>query len=147
MGGGQAIVAIGMSLGYMFKMQDNFLPRLCERFSALQILNAICLFYIFKNMEIKSSKAINIIASGTLGVYLIHENNYFKFFLWNKILNLYNAFFENYFLLWYIFDVLAVFMVCDVLEITRNYIFNKIAFHSSKMIDKQLKRIDDFING
>ena len=53
--------------------------------SPVQILIAIFIFHIFKNIKIKS-KLINYIASSVLGVYLIHDNAFVRNWIWKVFL-------------------------------------------------------------
>ena len=53
--------------------------------STLMLLSAVCLYFIFKNLNIKHSKFWHFFGSATLGVYLIHEGS-LHYFLFDKIL-------------------------------------------------------------
>lgn len=88
-----------------------------ERTSIL--LFSICLFMIFKNLNLGNRPMINRIASGTFGVYLIHDHNLIRPFLWEVLFK--NATFqESKFLFIYsICVVLAVYIVCYMFEIVR----------------------------
>lgn len=92
--------------------------------SAMGILVAFCLFMIFKDLMI-SNKAINYIASSTLGVYLIHENSYLRDILWNKLLP--NASFYNSpcFIVIAVFKICVVFCICVIIDKFRDFLLSK----------------------
>ena len=51
-----------------------------ERFPIL--LMALFLFMTFAKLKIKYNKWINVIASATFGVYLIHDSSYIRYYIW-----------------------------------------------------------------
>ncbi len=56
-----------------------------ERYSILMGLTAVSLFLTFKNMKPRSSRAVNWLAGGTLGVYLIHNHWYLQLHYWKEL--------------------------------------------------------------
>ena len=50
----------------------------------LNILSALCMFVGFKKLNMPSSRTVNIVASATLGVYMLHENGFSVRFLWRE---------------------------------------------------------------
>jgi len=95
--------------------------------SFFTVLGTLCLFLGFRKLHIKNNKLINIIASATFGVYLIHEHFFVKPFLWQKIFK--NASFQDspYLIPYSICVVLLVFTVCTLIEILRSKIFRLIS--------------------
>lgn len=53
--------------------------------SPLNILAGACLFFFFKNIKMKKIKAINVIASHTFGVLLLHDHSYFRYIMWERV--------------------------------------------------------------
>lgn len=86
-------------------------------------LCSIALFVVFKNIKIKHSPVINVISSATLGVYLIHDNNYVRPFLWREVLKIGEVFKTNDFWWKAILFVLVVYITCTVIEWTRQFLF------------------------
>lgn len=81
------IIMIGIEL-FAIKipfLQDKWMYFNGER-SIFVLILAILLFSIFKNLNIKNNKIINKIATTTFGIYLVHENVFFKDIIWNKII-------------------------------------------------------------
>jgi hypothetical protein len=89
------------------------------------VLMAILLFLGFLKMNIGCKNIINVIASATFGVYLIHDNYYVRPFLWENVFS--NASFsENRLLIPYsVMEICVVFIVCTVIELIRIYLFEK----------------------
>ncbi|MCQ2548514.1 MAG: acyltransferase [Lachnospiraceae bacterium] len=139
-------VTLSHLLVYHYGWQDIFVGKLCERFSIFQIIAAVALFYIFERISCGYYWFINIIASGTLGVYLIHENPNLKFFLWNRIINLDYFYSKRYFAIVYITSVILVFCVGVTLDLARKYTFEAAFKKVLKLFDNHFGKIDDFIN-
>ena len=52
--------------------------------SVLMLVWSISLFFLFRKLEIRENKLINLLASTTLGIYLLHDGP-MRYFLWNKV--------------------------------------------------------------
>ena len=94
------------------------LHRACAaKFSIPNLLMAVFLFRAFLGMNLGSSKWINGIAACTLGVYLIHENNYMRPFLWNNIFHCRDMLAQGPAAIWWhcITTVPAVYIGCTIL--------------------------------
>lgn len=83
----------------------------------------IGVFLFFKNLEIKYNKFINIIASTTFGVYLIHDHYFVRNFLWKKYLNISQYMNEKYLLFYSLGIIVTVFIICSLLDYVRQIIF------------------------
>ena len=91
--------------------------------STFIVLSSICLFIAFKNLKVKYIRAVNIIASATFGVYLIHDNNFVRPFLWHTVFK--NASFQEspYLIPYSIAVILTVYISCTVIELIRAKLF------------------------
>lgn len=115
--------------------------------NAVQVLCTILLFLAFKNIEMKSCKPINLIASTTLTIYLIHDSDDLRHYLWIKLFK--NATYAaSPSLFWYsIGIIMAVFAMGVVLGLIYRYTlglgFNKLL----DVLDKKfLYKIDENFN-
>lgn len=100
---------------------------------------ALLLFIGFMKINIKENKFINLIASSTFGIYLIHESNYMRNFLWNVIFR-YSGHVSNELLIPYSIIVISiVFISCSTIEITRKKLFEPIY---SKKIEQVANYLD-----
>lgn len=65
------------------------------------------------------NRYINIIASTTFGIYLIHDNILFREFLWRTIFHSQKYFYESYFILYLLTISLIVFICCSLIDYFR----------------------------
>lgn len=84
---------------------------------------AITLFLVFNQKNFYNA-LINKVAATTFGIYLIHDNNFIRYFIWKKIVPN-NLFFESIWLpLHMIIKVSAVFIICMFIDLIRIYIIH-----------------------
>ncbi|MCO4635032.1 hypothetical protein Si037_01640 [Streptococcus infantarius subsp. infantarius] len=123
---------------YFFEMQK--LPIL---------IISILLFLGFLKIDIGSNRVINIVASATFGVYLIHDNNYVRVFLWENLFK--NASFarSDYLILYSILVIILVYIVCTLIELMRIYLIEKRYMpwltRISEKLENKLKKLQDSI--
>ena len=89
------------------------------------LLISLTLFMGFVTLKIDYHKWINTLASATFGVYLIHDNNIVRPFLWIDVFQ--NFKYQNsLFLIPYsILVVIFVYMICTFIDLIRQRIFEK----------------------
>ena len=92
--------------------------------SFLLLMIAIATFYIFKNNSF-NSKIINFIAPSMLGVYLIHDNDLIKPWIWKELFPNNNYLYSNYLVVHFGVKVFAVFIISLVIDLLRRYIIEK----------------------
>ena len=94
-----------------------------ERFPIL--LMAFFLFMTFAKLKIKYNKWINVIASATFGVYLIHDSSYIRYYIWWNIFKI-NQYQESLFLIPYsILVVFIIYVLCTGIEMVRKVLLEK----------------------
>ncbi len=57
------------------------------------LLQSVSLFCLFKNLKLKDSKVINFVAAAMFGVYLLHDHDLMRTFLWIDLFQ--NAFYQD----------------------------------------------------
>lgn len=89
------------------------------------LLSSVFGFLFFLRIDIGSKKWINVISSAMFGVYLIHDNDYLREYLWTEIFH--NASYaDSPYLVPYSLAVIAiVFVVCTLIELARIYLIEK----------------------
>lgn len=89
------------------------------------LLASLSLFMTFATLNIKYNNVINIIASTTFSIYLIHDNKYIRFFLWRTVFR--NASYANTLALipYSILAVGIVFVVCSTFDFLRIKLIEK----------------------
>ena len=106
------------------------------------LIVSLLIFIFFKNLKIKNNKLVNIIASATFGVYLIHENNYIRKLLIHHIYCKYDMNSSN--LIFYsLIVIFAVFVLCTAVELARIYLFER---NYMQIINKKECTIKSAIN-
>lgn len=102
----------------------NYMDHFISLYSLPTIMCSVMLVLHFKDINIQST-AINIIASATFGVYLIHENTYVRPFLWEKILK--NSLFYNkpILILHALGSIAITYIICTIIELLRKYIIER----------------------
>ena len=87
------------------------------------IMACVCLLGGFSGLDIPHSKVVNLLASATFGVYMIHDNRFVRPFLWRTLFN--NASFQDssYLIPYSIAVILVVYISCTVIELIRAKIF------------------------
>lgn len=91
--------------------------------NAVCVICSIATFCSFKNFNIPHCKPINLLASATAGVYLIHDNLYTRKYIWPDMVKVpFHAQFD-YFIGYAFLCVLAVFAVCAAADGLRQALF------------------------
>ena len=106
---------------------------------------SVSIFLYFKDLKCHFNfwvkKIINIIAPSTLGIYLIHDNEYIRPFLWNVIFNTKKHFFYDSFFLWSIYSIFLVFLTCVVVDRLLNIIEKPIF----SIINHKFSKLDSIV--
>ena len=89
------------------------------------LVMAITLFMGFVTLKMNYHKWINMIASATFGVYLIHDSSYIRYYLWTNIFKI-NQYQDSTFLILY--SILVVFILydsCTMIDLIRKKLVEK----------------------
>ena len=147
-----ACILLSIALLDIIGLKINFLGRNSCYFTEMNsfplLLCSLSLFIGFNNFKTKQSKIINLISSSMFGIYLIHDNNIVRGFLWTKILKNNQYYESNYLFLHAFISVLLVFFTCIIIDkIKQNiidnpffYLFNR--FSKSKNIPIILRKLN-----
>lgn len=90
-----------------------------SRSSILTILLAVSLVYVFANRPPLFSSFINIMAQGTFGVYLLHENTYIRGELWCRVNAMSERFAPTYSIVFALVCVSVVFFIGSMVDVIR----------------------------
>ena len=93
----------------------------------LCLIFATSLFMIFSNMKPRYNKVINWISASTLSVYIIHESNVLRKYIWDDIVRaneILSAPLGEY-LATMILSALAIFSICVIIDKVRIYLLFK----------------------
>ena len=95
------------------------------RFSIIQIITAISLFYMFMNLNIGSVAVINRLAACTLGVYLIHESEIVRYFIWQKLIPLGEKFSDKKYPIYVFIGLIIILIGSLIIELLRQELLEK----------------------
>jgi len=108
----------------------------------LIVLTSIALFIGFSKWKIGNKKTINIIASVTFGVYLIHDNRNIRTVLWKDLFK--NATYQksNIIILHAILTVFLIYTCCTIIDLFRKYYIEKPIFSLIDKIQEKMEKKD-----
>lgn len=110
----------------------NELPKIPYWFlNGTESINAIIFagttFIMIKKIKIKKSRFILFLSPLVFDVYLIHDNNYMRSMIWEKIFDNKNHFNSSFLLFRSLLEPLVVFSICILLAFFRGQISSFIA--------------------
>ena len=110
---------LGRSSNFFFTHINFFMGM--EKISTLLI--SVTLFMAFAKLKLTYNKWIQLIASATFGVYLIHDNKILRSYFWFK-----NVEYQHTMLIipYSIMIVLTVYILCTTVDLCRKYTFERL---------------------
>lgn len=125
------------------QIANNFLSLSLAYSNPIVLIQTISLFLLFNTFDIKS-KLINGISSLTMGVYLIHDNNFVREVIY-KFTKIDNGPIDSYlFILYAILIAILIFVCCAIIEWIRQLIFKFI--YNRKISEKIRTKYYNFLN-
>ena len=125
---------------FYYPVLENDPMYFTSRFSVFSFLLAVNIFLYFQVLRITYSRRINIIASTTFGIYLIHDNSLFRVYLWHDLLHTKMFYNSDYFVFYSIVVVAGVFCLSSILDSFRLYLLKQ---HKPYWVDLFFCRLDD----
>lgn len=120
-----AAVILGVTKSYKVDINYSY-TYVTDANSLIALLLGLSLFMLFKNINMKENRFINLIASATFGVLLIHFNSdAMKEFLWVDLLKNVEFFNTNYAFIHILLSVLGVYIVCVIIDLIRQVTIEK----------------------
>lgn len=105
--------------------------------SPIVLFLAILIFNVFKEIKIPKSKVVNLIASSTFGIYLIHDNIFLREIIWKDIFNVSNYAQSTWFIFYSLAVVSIVFVVSSIIElIMQNLVQTRLMKLLYKIVEK-----------
>ena len=94
----------------------------------------------FKNIHMEYHRKINILASATFGIYLLHDHEFVRTFLWETFFK--GATFSSSSILipYAIFCILMVYIGCSIVEFIRIYLLEKPLFFFISKREEKIER-------
>lgn len=134
---GKYIVEWLSSISMGYPLAGMCVEALYGAHSPIMLLGAVGIFICFLRINIKSdskwAKVINFLGKGCIGVYLIHNNQNMARYIWTYLrINYWLVEKKNLIVIFLI--AIGVFVICNLLDHAREYIFDKI--YINKLIEK-----------
>lgn len=104
------------------------------------VVCCITAFMFFKQLDIHSDM-INLVAKTTLGIYMIHDNDVLRSFIWNDVFKMESQFSSDYYLLTSICTILCVFVAGMIFDFLRVKLLEP---YCLKIADRLGTRISNF---
>lgn len=103
---------MGTSLPQYYMLSDSQQP--------LALFISVATFLWFKSIKLKNNKIINTIAASSFGVLLIHSNSAaMRQWLWEDLIDCVGHYDANFYWLYAVGCVLAIYAVCTIIDIIR----------------------------
>ncbi|MCM1157438.1 MAG: acyltransferase [Bacteroidales bacterium] len=108
--------------------------------SPFVLLTSSELLITFAKVKPWQNKMINIAASATLGIYLIHDDGIFAPYLWNILLKTPEMYESKWLIIHAIVSILSIYLSCTLIDLLRQATVEKIFL---RVLDKYLDKIKD----
>ncbi len=113
--------------------------------SFMVLVVSVLMFIVFQSKSLRIPNWMFSVSKSTFGIYLIHDNNKFRTFLWENICKTTSMAESDYFIAYAIVCVLLVFAICSIIEIMREKYIERKVFSSAK-VKALLLKLDNKIN-
>ena len=90
----------------------------------LTIMISVLIFCCFSKVNIGSSKIINCISGTTFGIYLIHDNVYFRSYFWKNVLRTEDYYYSDTLWIHALICISFIFVCCSMIEFVRSRVFD-----------------------
>ncbi|MBQ5999822.1 MAG: acyltransferase [Treponema sp.] len=141
---GSALIVIYIVLKYVFLYiyggMQNIPPLLMSVLYSSFVYNflltwaAVLLFAGAMRLPFWSNRIVNLVASSTFGIYLIHNHNYLRRNIWLDFFHINEKIYESGFVLWILADILIVFAVCCAIDFLRKFFVEPVYFRAIEKI-------------
>ena len=103
-----------------------------------------------RNLKEKVNKAILFLSKSSLGVYLLHENNFIQSVLWDKIICVKNMYFKPHliFIGHMLLCAIIIYLVGTIIEFIRTLLIKKVTFEDKlgRKVNEWSLKIDNLMN-
>lgn len=141
-------VAIFNTMGNVFKI-NAFLRNstyFAHDYSFILLIIAVELLIGFVKMKPHYNTAVNLCSGATLGVYLIHDNEYVRTFLWQTVFKLQQVYDSPWLFVYMLGVIVIVYIICTGIDLIRQYSIEKIYLRCiDKIVNSRLDGIEGSI--
>lgn len=111
-------------------MVGFILSTMYDESSISNIIAGFALFFFFYNIKIKPIPIINYLASGTFGILLVHDHNFFRYHLWGKVVKCHLWYDNNNFIFLAAVYAVWIFFSAYAIDCVRSAFFKKYILNS-----------------
>ena len=150
----------------IFGLYEKILNQtLVQQYSPISLLTSIVTFMFFKNLNLnktenktksnrnlkeKVDKAILFLSKSSFGVYLLHENDFIRSVLWDKIIGVKNMYFKPHliFIGHVLLCAIIIYLIGTITEFIRTLLIEKVTFEDKlgRKINEWCLKIDNIMN-
>lgn len=116
-----AAAGVFLYLGPSWPILARLANRMREMRDLTVVICAVLVFCGFKNLDIGRSKIINTLGASTLGVYLVHSNNFTDHMLWVKIMKSPGYLYSDKLVLFSLVAVAAEYLISTAVDMVYLY--------------------------
>ncbi len=135
------ITFVGVKTNNLFLLKNVYFYRPFQ--SPIIIIGAVSLFVGFTELDIKYNKFINVVASCTFGVFLLHSNNIIEPLL-GKLFPIYKETNSGLIFAYTLGAIIAIYIVCTLIDLLRQATVEKLWY---RFLDKHLDKIQEKVTG
>ena len=144
------IIGIAVSMTISWLMQKNMYWKelvfhIYNMETIVSLVMAVSIFVAFKNINIKENKIINTISASTFGIYLMHDHDFIRLFIWREFFKLKKFRKRLMFIPYSLGMAIVVFIFFSIIEIIRIRFLEKYYMKLIYKINPKLESIKNKI--
>lgn len=112
--------------------------------SISNLLGGFAFFLFFKNIKMKHNWFINTLATGTFGILLIHDHNFFRYVFWDKVIHTPDLYYSSNLIPHSIIAALWIFIMGFVIDKLREFCLERNIL-KSKLLNQICGNCDNII--
>lgn len=129
--------------GAIINMALNFVSD-SSLYGPVAFVFAILSLIVFQQLKSKPIRAVYMISASTFGIYLIHDSEWLRRFIWDDLFKLYRLADSSHFVLDVFVVMLLTFISCSIIDILRKKLLEEPIF-SSKLYEKTEQKTSTFV--
>lgn len=131
-------------MGHLWQ-QDIFTEqsgRLAALYSPFTLFISVELLIGFIKMKPYSNMFVNVVASASLGVYLLSDNEMMRPYLWHSILKVSNMYQSKWLIIHALLSIIGVYVVCTLVDLIRQCTVEKVFL---TILNKHLEKLQKIV--
>lgn len=109
------------------------------------LIISLLLFLGFSRLRVKPHRGINTLASAMFGVYLIHDHEYIRYFIWLDLFRNREHGEDPMLFLRFLGEIALVFSLCTLIELGRIYLLEKRYMPAVRRVAEYINKKTEFL--